>query len=285
MLRIHFSAEDLRRTCVARSADPLWEMVFSRLRLRERDKALVFLPWARRVRHDIADPAIASGLRVLTVLSPLGPYFPDFLTPPEGALGLVPAVEAIRATPSGRIRHELHLLSQTARLPSWTRSLAEGDRELLGDIGHSLIDYYRNAIEPYTDTIEAAVDMDCAYRARTMLDSGVDGLLHGMRPLMQWQPPVLKVQYDVHRDLHLRGRGLRFVPSYFCRRVPVALADPDLPPTLVYPVNHDYAGKRQVDATVTAFPGGLYQRCWEVRASLCSPRSEKARRPLSSPSG
>lgn len=251
MLRIHFTAEDLGRTQVATSTDPLWEMVFSRLRLRERDKAPAFLPWARQLRCGAADPAIAPGLRILAVLSPLGPYFPDFLTPPEGALGIEPAIEAIRATPRCRLARELRLLSRTAHLPGWTRSLADGDQELLRDIGNSLIRYHRNAIEPYADTIEVAIDADRAHRARTVLDGGADGLLRGMRPLMQWRPPVLEVQYDLHRELHLNGRGLRLVPSYFCRRVPVAVADCDLPPTLVYPVNHDFAGKCGTDADLT----------------------------------
>jgi DNA-binding transcriptional ArsR family regulator len=81
-----------------------------------------------------------------------------------------------------------------------------------------------------------------------VLDHGTEALLLGMRPLMRWRPPVLEVEYDYDQDLHLGGRGLRLVPSYFCRRVPVALADPDLPPTLVYPVNHDYTWKRQLAA-------------------------------------
>lgn len=65
---------------------------------------------------------------------------------------------------------------------------------------------------------------------------------------MQWRPPVLEVQHDVDRDLYLGGRGLRLVPSYFCQRVPVALADPDLHPTVVYPVNHGYAWKYDLAA-------------------------------------
>src|SRR5438876_12229110 len=49
---------------------------------------------------------------------------------------------------------------------------------------------------------------------------------------------ITVVRYPVHRDLRLDGRGLRLVPSFFCRGTPVALADPELPPTLVYPLDH-----------------------------------------------
>ena len=33
-------------------------------------------------------------------------------------------------------------------------------------------------------------------------------MLLGMRPLMRWRFPVLEVDYNVDRDLHLGGRGL-----------------------------------------------------------------------------
>jgi DNA-binding transcriptional ArsR family regulator len=191
------------------------------------------------MRRDVESGAIRPGLQILTTLSPLGPYFPDFLTPAEGTHGLGPAIEAIRATPRSRLRDELHRLSVIRPLPSWTRSLADGDPAVLADMASALIAYHRTAIEPYAAAIDTAIQADRAYRARTLLDGGVHGLLHSLRPLMQWRPPVLEVQYPVHRDLHLDGRGLRLVPSYFCRSLPVALADPDLPPTLVYPVHHD----------------------------------------------
>lgn len=243
MLRIHFEPEDLARTRVAGGVDPVWEMVFSRLRLHERDRKPVFEPWVRRVRGAEQVREIKAGLQILRTLSPLGPYFPDFLTPPEGALGLKPAIDAIRATPRSRLRRELQLLSASAPLPGWVHSLAAGDAELLENLGDALAAYHRVAIEPHSDCIDAAMELDRAHRSRVLLGSGVEGLLLSMRPLMRWRPPVLEVHYDIDRDLRLGGRGLLLVPSYFCRRVPMALADPGLRPTLVYPVNHDYVWK------------------------------------------
>jgi DNA-binding transcriptional ArsR family regulator len=235
VLRVHFTTEDRGRVEVARSVDPMWEMVFSRLRLYGQDRTL--RPWARWVRRDVGIDAVKPGLRVLHALSPVGPYFPDFLTPAEGESGLAAAVAAIKATPRDRIRRELGLLSTAHAVPAWAASLAEGDRNLLAALGNSLTAYHRSVIEPYGDTIAAAVEADRAHRARAMLNGGVDGLLLSMRPLMCWQSPVLEVSYAVHRDLHLNGRGLRMVPSYFCRGTPVALADPTLPPILVYPIH------------------------------------------------
>lgn len=282
VLRVHFTAADRGHVQVALSVDPLWEMVFSRLRLSEPATDPAGSEWARWVRRDIGIEAMRPGLRVLTTLAPRGPYFPDFITPSEGAHGLLPAVEAIRATPRGRLRHELGRLSGLRRLPAWARSLADGDQELLADIGNSLIAYHRSAIEPYTDIIETAIEADRARRASTALGGGVDSLLNSMRPLMRWRPPVLEIDYPVNRDLHLQGRGLRLVPSYFCRVNPVAFADPNLPPTVVYPVHHKPAAPRS-DQALTALLGAT--RCAVLRTiGSGATTTELARRLRLSPS-
>lgn len=243
MLRIHFSAGDLERTQIAERVDPLWEMVFSRLRLTEGDSGVLLEPWLRSVRRDGDRQVIRSGVRLLAVLSPLGPYFPDFLTPPEGADGLGAALAAIRSTPRERLRDELELLARVSPAPSWTRPLAEGCGGALAELTEALARYHAAVIEPYSALIEEAVETDRLHRTGP---GSVDGLLHGMWPLMNWRPPVLEVQYAYDRDLHLNGRGLRLVPSYFCRRTPVAFADPGLPPTVVYPVHHDWTWQRQL---------------------------------------
>ncbi|MFG2312440.1 ArsR/SmtB family transcription factor [Streptomyces sp. NPDC048566] len=84
--------------------------------------------------------------------------------------------------------------------------------------------------------MNAAVGNDVDLRSRTVLDGGTRALLEGLRPLARWRAPVLEVDYPTERDLHLEGRGLLLVPSFFCWRRPTALADPGLDPVLVYPV-------------------------------------------------
>jgi DNA-binding transcriptional ArsR family regulator len=66
----------------------------------------------------------------------------------------------------------------------------------------------------------------------------VDGMLRALGPSFVWRAPVLGVVDHVDdRDIHLEGRGLRLVPSYFCWQQSVTLRDPDLPQVLVYPVS------------------------------------------------
>lgn len=248
MLRVHFTAEDLVRTRLSTNVDPLWEMVFSRVRLTERHKAALFVPWVRRTAAAVELAPVRAGLRVLRALTPLGPYFPDFLTPAEGEHGLTAALEAIRVTPARRLRHEMALLARSAILPRWAAGLAKGETGALGGIVHTLAGYHRAVIEPHAETMRAAVEAaERAHRARAVLDQGIEGLLSSMAPLASWRPPVLEVRYPHDRDLHLAGRGLRLVPSYFCRHTPVALADPGLTPILAYPINHAHSWTSTLD--------------------------------------
>ena len=80
VLRIHFTADDLARTSLATAADPLWETLFSVFRLRDRERPLEFRSWSQQVRTRLARAAPARpGARLLSALTPMGPYLPDFL--------------------------------------------------------------------------------------------------------------------------------------------------------------------------------------------------------------
>ncbi|WP_222598362.1 ArsR/SmtB family transcription factor [Lentzea tibetensis] len=53
---------------------------------------------------------------------------------------------------------------------------------------------------------------------------------------------MLETAYLVDREIHLDGRGLLLIPSYFCWGAPVTLVDvARSTPLLVYPVEHDLA--------------------------------------------
>ncbi|MGN9840998.1 ArsR/SmtB family transcription factor [Nonomuraea sp. H19] len=234
MLRIHFTREDLLRTRIAPAANPFWEMVFSRLRLTESDPPVFMRSWSDQLRSRRA--RLRTGEQVLAALSPSGPYFPDFITPAEGLQGFDAGVEAILSTPRKRLRREMGMLAEWSPVPPWGRRLADGETATLTRLAAALRTYHATAIEPYSDLIQARIEAERAGRARDMREGGPEGLLNGLAPLMRWRAPVLEVRYPVDRDMHLQGRGLLLVPSFFCRHTPVALVDPELPPTLAYPI-------------------------------------------------
>ncbi|MFC7544794.1 ArsR/SmtB family transcription factor [Plantactinospora sp. GCM10030261] len=238
MLRIHFSSEDVGRTRVAATADPLWELVLSLHLLQARDADPAMAGWRRAVTAGLRRDRAAARFRLLLALNPPRGYFPDFLTPQETRQGLEAGLDALRSTPVTRLRRDLAVLAAENPLPTSTAALARGEPEALRDLTDLMEHYRAVAVTPYWPRVQAAVDADRARRARALLDGGTEALLAGLRPAMRWHAGLLEVpNYPADRELHLDGRGLLLVPSFFCSRAPVALLDPTLPPVLVYPVD------------------------------------------------
>ncbi|MEJ3748573.1 winged helix-turn-helix domain-containing protein [Actinomycetes bacterium KLBMP 9797] len=235
MLRIHFHREDLARTHVASTSDALWETMLSHQLSHTTDGRLVYRGWRRRTRARAPRTAEAT---LLSLSQPRGDSA-DLLTPLTGTLGLDAGLESLRATPAGRIRRDLAHLATRSRLPGWTRRLADGDPDALDHVAGAMRDWHAATVAPYQEQIDRCLDADRAIRARDALLGGPERVLAGLPPPLRWEPPVLLSPYPKDRDLHLAGRGLLLVPSFFCWRTPITLIDPDLPPVLVYPVQHD----------------------------------------------
>lgn len=258
MLRIVFSAEDLARTRVAPTADPLWELVLSLHLLRGRTSDPTIAGWRREVFHTLRREGLVRELRLLFALNPPRGYFPDFLTPSESAAGLEAGLEALRATPIPRLHGDLSLLAVENPLPAPAAALARGEPEVLQHLTDSMERYREEAIGPYWSHVVTAVEADRAHRARALLDGGVEGLLESLRPAMNYDDGVLEVlHYPTSRELQLQGRGLTLVPSFFCSHTPVALLDPTLPPVLVYRVDRlgGLAGRATGPAAAARDPG------------------------------
>ncbi|MCX5008900.1 helix-turn-helix domain-containing protein [Streptomyces sp. NBC_00638] len=237
MLRIHFTEVDLARTRLASRPDPLWEIASSLHRFQTRRGRWAYAGWYRSAAHRLTESGLAPTVRSLLIPAfPRAAYYPDFLTPPESQEGLAAGIEAILATPRDRVLREVALIADAARHP-WLPRLAEPEqRRTLAD---ALRAYHETAIRPYEEQMQARIDADRAVRARAFLDGGAEGLLSSLAPRMNWRPPALEVEdHMVGGDLYLNGRGLVLLPSYFIWHSPVTLADPGLPPVLVYPLLH-----------------------------------------------
>ncbi|MEU8410335.1 winged helix-turn-helix domain-containing protein [Micromonospora sp. NPDC048842] len=238
MLKIHFSGEDILRTRVAPAADPVWELVLSLHVLRGRTRDPLTANWRRSVARDLRQDSASEQLRLLFALNPPRGYFPDFLTPYASVGGFEAGLDAVRSTPTELLHRDLSVLASENQLPSSAAALARGEVSALHHLAESMEQYRSLAISPYWGRIQAAVAADRTRRARALLDGGVEGLLTSLRPAMRWESGVLEVHsYPHSRELHLDGRGLLLVPSFFCAATPVALLDPALPPVLVYPVD------------------------------------------------
>ncbi|MFI6723265.1 winged helix-turn-helix domain-containing protein [Streptomyces sp. R-74717] len=235
MLRLHFTDADLAKVWVASGPDPLWETVLG-VQLLSRHGPRSFGEWRRRARTELQRKGADGPARLVGAVAPPASYFPDFLTPAEGGHGLSAGLDALRATPSARLRRELALTARTRRLPRWFAGLAAGERSHLDELTDAIRRVHDTVIRPDWTCVAATVQADRMVRARALCDGGVAGLLESLRPALDWRPPTLYVRYPEGRDIHLDGRGLCLIPSFFCHSSPVALADPTLPQVLVYPI-------------------------------------------------
>ncbi|GGW84057.1 transcriptional regulator [Streptomyces malachitofuscus] len=248
MLRIHFTDVDLARTRLAPAPDPLFEITASLHRFQSRRGRWAYAGWYHAARQRMRERELERAVRsVLLPLYPRAAYFPDFLTPVDAVNGLEAGLEAILATPAARVREEIGILDRTVGAPAWSRHLGEytARKELAG----VLRAYHETVVVPHREHVQARIEAERAARCRGLLDGGVEGMLAGLGPMLRWRPPVLEVAYPRQaedRDLHLNGRGLTLVPSYFNWGEPVAYADPGLPPVLWYSLLHEPEARRPV---------------------------------------
>jgi DNA-binding transcriptional ArsR family regulator len=247
VLRIHFTEVDLARVRVAAEPDPMWEVLSTLHRLQSRGGRWQFAAWHRTVRADLAAAGLAQPVRkVLFPLYALGPYLPDFLTPPESEGGITAALDGLRRMPRRDVTAELWLLNRVSPVPSWALRLDQGSERR--EFTELIRRYHEVAVAPFTERATSAIVAHRTLLARALLTRGVEGLLSSLGPRFRWHPPVLQVDYRTDRDLHLRGRGIRIVPTYFSWGTPVGLANADLPPVLSYPINHPVVPEESLPA-------------------------------------
>jgi hypothetical protein len=179
-------------------------------------------------------------MRVLFALNPPTGYFPDFLTPAEASRGLDAGINGLLSTPKRRLRAEVgQLMTVRAGTAALLSGIGCGDSSALFELGIALRKYYNLVLGPVWPHLSAVFEADRQLRARQMADGGLAGLLDGLAPGSRFRDGVLEVHHfrtDV--DVHLDGRGIRLIPSYFKQRgTLMLLADPQLPPVIVYPVD------------------------------------------------
>ncbi|WP_217707970.1 ArsR/SmtB family transcription factor [Nonomuraea rhodomycinica] len=239
VLRIHFTGDDLARTRIAPGCDAMWEVMLSLYRLRRREGAIVFSQW----KKDALAKAPAA-TRMLTTLVPTRGYAVDFLTPRTERGSIAAGAEALRRTPRERLRMDLVELSWRhpgRRLPGWLGGLAAGGPRTLDAVAGAAEAYFEACLSPYWPRIRAQVAQERSRRGRVLVEGGWEAVLSTLHPSARWSFPTLELSYPADHDIHLHGRGLVLQPSFFCRRTPITLRDPELPPVLVYPIEHDPA--------------------------------------------
>ncbi|HZM75889.1 MAG TPA: winged helix-turn-helix domain-containing protein [Candidatus Limnocylindrales bacterium] len=235
MLRIQFSGPDLGRLRLAPDADPLWEAVLSQHVLHDGTSHPRFASWRGK-----ALARVTPQMRALMRLAPPRGYTADFLTPTHGHGNLEAGLDLVRTKPTHLLRADLDLVAEQSGLSTWIRRLADGDKQALRTLIGTMRCYFDATIATFWDLIRNEVAAERAVRARILADRGAEWMLATLHPTVRWEPPVLHVVYPHDRDIHLDGRGLTLLPSFFCRRAPITLRVFDGEPILAYPIDPAY---------------------------------------------
>ncbi|GGL18715.1 transcriptional regulator [Sphaerisporangium melleum] len=261
----------------------MWEVILSIGLLASTESRVALAPWRAQARTALRDLPREQLLMLRHLVPPVGD-FPDFLTPAQASAGMEAGIEAMLNTPRHRLRREVAVLPT---VPSWLSPLADGRVETLTLLASALRGYHATVVAPHLPVMQGVVDFERAMHARSLLDSGPEGLLSGLGPTMRWRRPVLEVDYPVKHEIHLDGRGILLLPSAFCWRVPVSLIDPDLPPVLVYPATRNLEWWFKDDThrfqTLANLLGTTRAACLRVIEGGCT-TSEMARRISGTPS-
>lgn len=265
MLRIHFSAVDLMRTRVGGRLDPMWELVLSIHQMVRPES--YFASWSRRSRRRLHEAGLLRDAELLAALAPASGYFPDFLTPMGVPTDFEEGVETVLSTDKKRLCAEVGRLGAPRGSGSWLADVAAGRTAALHRLGVAMRRYHHTVVAPHRDQAAQISGRAVTRLAHRTLAHGVEAALGGLGPATRWQSPVLEVAYPVTRDLHLEGRGLSLVPTFFGINHPIALADPALRPVLVYPV-HREAFWQPGDETGPPGSDALRELLGETRATV-----------------
>ncbi|PSK98378.1 ArsR family transcriptional regulator [Murinocardiopsis flavida] len=254
MLRFHFSDDRREPVASAPAPDPMWEVLLSLHLLLGAAGGTAYERWRAGVYA-----RMTPGMWALASLAPPTGYSPDFLTPYCEGDGLDRGIDALLRTPRRRVHDDLaHLIAEHGG--SGVAGGLMRDGSALTGLARAVRSYYGLALAPHWDRIDAAVAVGRA--------PGGGGLPVAFGPHAQWRGGVLEVAYPDERDVWLRGRTLTLVPSFFCRRYPITVLDPELPPVLVYPahVPADPPGRR--DGTAARERHALARLLGHTRAQV-----------------
>jgi DNA-binding transcriptional ArsR family regulator len=236
VVRIHFTSADVARTHVAAEPDPLWELVLSLHVLQGENARRSYPEWRLALPKGEQRAVLRRIVRdLLAPLAPHGPYFPDFMTPVEALAGIDAGMDALVRTPRWRVKRELELLTPRPGAAGWLARVAEGRSETWRVVAAAMRTYFDLALRPFWPTIRGRVGAEYLVRSRFAADRGTVGVLDSLRPMLRWDDPVLEIAGPRDRDLHLDGRGLTIIPSYFNWSHAITMYNPELPPILLYP--------------------------------------------------
>ena len=255
MIRLHFTAADLRQITLAPAANALSETALSlRLALRHAHGgrgAGRSHPAAERW-HRSLNGSVSARAGVLAELVAEQGFLPDFLLQPA-VHDFDDALDLAASTPTARLAIDLGIPDASgwngglAGPGRWAHELAQGSPAARHALVSDARRYFEASIGPLWPRIRSDALTDRAVRAEMLLRGGVDALLTTLGTTWRWQPPTLHLPSPSTYDIPLCGRGLLLVPSWFATG-PMVMYRPEAATVLVYPMCHGERADQRPEA-------------------------------------
>lgn len=234
MIVIPFTADDVAATRFVIS--PLWETVSSRWAVRSPERHALHLPWTKRARLLDRRRDLAPHVRALDAVIRPGAWMPDFISPQPGSplARIEDELEAVRGTSYGVVR--AHLAATTTKLPLTAdgQALHDDPATHLPRLVDALACWWREAVAPDWARMQALLEADIGYRARTLADRGPGALFESLHPNLHWREERLEQDYPNDLRLDLGGGGLPLMPSVFLDGPPVTNISAGSPVWMIY---------------------------------------------------
>lgn len=217
---------------------PLWETMEALRVTREPWRQAYHLSWLRALDRRV----LAAASEVLAPLVPRPGFTPDFLVPiPVGpTTSFDDELAAVAATPVDQVVRELEIGRTHARA---AQDVRDGLADLLADPARSLGRIvaaqrvcWEVLIRPFWAAIDDLLAADIAHRAAALATGGLASVLNDLHTELSWADGVLAFRGGSHGFTEdVRGRGLVLLPSVFAWPHVIAITDPPMQPTVVYP--------------------------------------------------
>lgn len=266
-LALHLGTDDLTRCRFAIS--PLCQTHEALRLLRRPARHGYHRTWLRRVRRTIAGLDLAP---LWLFMPPPGGYTPDFLgaPPQEPYPSFDEELARMRATDPALAHAEMaRSLACTPGLARSPRARAALDDpaatvQRLADLTEQA---WHTLLAPDWPRHRAVLEADIAHRSRQVADGGLDALLTGLHPGIDWSGHTLTLRMyaDLADVQRADGRGVLLMPSVFVWPDVVSGFARPWQPTVIYPAR---GMGRLHTAPVTRPPEALARLLGRQRAAV-----------------
>ncbi|MEH1167602.1 helix-turn-helix transcriptional regulator [Micromonospora sp. CPCC 205539] len=237
MLRLRLGPADLCRVRFADRLHPVGTALLAGQWLRDPTVAVLAPALAQSAAAAVED---AGGARAATAilrhLLPDRGHLPDFVTPFDGLESVTAGLEAIRATPTSRVRAEVTAAYTKADATPLRRRFAAADPEVLDLFGGAVRTWFEAVLAPHWPDLVSAHNQQVTCAGQRLALHGLAGLFANLHPAIRWREPVLEIRTWWQGELAGTGHGLVLLPSPLAGPRPRVLVEPGRPILIVYPV-------------------------------------------------